>query len=428
MASAHTRAVLFGLQGDAENDQQLELPSYSNHVYDRVANAGMLTSTSGTTPASWSSRMTSPSTTPPASRPGSRPGSPTFGMRPLAMAPGGDVLPADGLHVPERPRLNWADSELLMSIGATLPDAHQAISPHRTPPESRSGSRMGFRRSMSRSGSRPNSRPSSPERERPPPTGGESMPPYAQEEGGRRGSLFGLTSFKPLTSFGGQKHHHVKGLHSLSGLTDSASASPRPGGSASHSASQSNVNSAGSSAAHSPVNSAGPSRNTSYDDMTALSQVPSYQVASRGFLGGGVVPLSATQGLPDYDESEQIQRTQSDGNLLGMGRRASQTAPDDDGDLDNVTDRLSGLTTSASSSALASAVNSNAQAGTLAADVPTPTPPRADEYGPQTVGDDEDDEDEFLSIGTRSSRVHRSSSVSTVKPGRAGGLAMSSAN
>lgn len=31
-----------------------------------------------------------------------------------------------------------------------------------------------------------------------------------------------------------------------------------------------------------------------------LSQVPSYDVAARGFLGGGVVPIS--QGLPNYDD------------------------------------------------------------------------------------------------------------------------------
>ena len=41
-ASASTRALLFGLSGDAQAEvQQLELPSYSNHVYDRVANASV---------------------------------------------------------------------------------------------------------------------------------------------------------------------------------------------------------------------------------------------------------------------------------------------------------------------------------------------------------------------------------------------------
>ena len=38
-----------------------------------------------------------------------------------------------------------------------------------------------------------------------------------------------------------------------------------------------------------------------------LSQVPSYQVAARGFLGG-VIPLSASKGLPSYDESEIMSR------------------------------------------------------------------------------------------------------------------------
>lgn len=428
-ASAHTRAVLFSLQGDAENDQQLELPSYSNHVYDRVANAGMLASSSGTTAASWSSRLNSPSTTPPASRPGSRPGSPVLGMRSLP-----DALPADGLPVPERPRLNWADSELLMSIGASLPDAHQG-SPHRTPPESRSGSRLGFRRSMSR----PNSRPSSPEREHRPAGPVSEMPPYAaaEEQGGRRSSLFNIPHFKPLTSIGGGHgghKHHPKGLHSLSSMTPdrpSAGDASSAGGSAPHSASHTNSNSASSSAIHSPATSNGPSRNPSFDDMTALSQVPSYQVASRGFLGGGVVPLSATVGLPDYDESEQqVQRTQSEGNLLAMGRRASQSAGSGGGtngaglNMTDLANGLAGLTTSASSSALASAVSTNAEPGTLAVDVPAPTPPRADGFDNQS--EDEDDEDDYLEIG-RSARVSRSPSVATVKPGRHG-FAMSSAN
>ena len=438
MASAHTRAVLFSLQGDAENDQQLELPSYSNHVYDRVANAGMIASTSGTgtTQASWSSRMHSPATTPPASRPGSRPASPTFGMRALVPA---DGLPADGLPVPERPRLNWADSELLMSIGATLPDASQgALSPHRTPPESRSGSRLGFRRSVSRPGSRPGSRPSSPERERPPPGPASEMPPYAAAEE-RRGSLFNIPHFKPLTSLGhGHKQHHVKGLHSLSAFdgtgtgTGGASGVSTPGGSGSgpHSGGS---NSAGSSAMHSPVHSNVPSRNPSFDDMSALSQVPSYQVASRGFLGGGVVPLSATQGLPDYDESEQqVQRTQSEGNLLAVGRRASQSAGSGGGtaggglNMQELADGLAGLTTSASSSALASTVSSSAHApGTLAADRPTQQASRlANAYGDEAE-DEDDDDDDYLQIGGKS-RVSRSPSVATVKPGRAGSLAMSS--
>lgn len=434
MASAHTRAVLFSLQGDAENDQQLELPSYSNHVYDRVANAGMLASTSGTTQASWSSRMHSPATTPPASRPGSRPASPTFGMRAL---PAADGLPADGLPVPERPRLNWADSELLMSIGATLPDASQgALSPHRTPPESRAGSRLGFRRSISRPGSRPGSRPSSPERERPPPGPASEMPPYAAAEE-RRGSLFNIPHFKPLTSLGhGHKQHHVKGLHSLSTFDGSgsggASGASTPGGASGSGPHSGGSNSAGSSAMHSPVNSAGPSRNPSFDDMSALSQVPSYQVASRGFLGGGVVPLSATQGLPDYDESEQqVQRTQSEGNLLAAGRRASQSAGSGGGtaggglDMEELANGLAGLTTSASSSALASTVSSSAHApGTLAADLPSQQASRhATTNGHES--EDDDDEEEYLQIGGKS-RVSRSPSVATVKPGRGGALAMSS--
>jgi len=36
----------------------------------------------------------------------------------------------------------------------------------------------------------------------------------------------------------------------------------------------------------------------------AFSQVPDYSIASRGFIGGGVPPLSSMRGLPSYEEAE----------------------------------------------------------------------------------------------------------------------------
>jgi hypothetical protein len=36
----------------------------------------------------------------------------------------------------------------------------------------------------------------------------------------------------------------------------------------------------------------------------AFSLVPDYSIASRGFIGGGVPPLSSMRGLPSYEEAE----------------------------------------------------------------------------------------------------------------------------
>jgi len=48
-----------------------------------------------------------------------------------------------------------------------------------------------------------------------------------------------------------------------------------------------------------------------------ISQVPSYDIASRGFLGGGVVPIDA--GPPTYDDSERmLERTRSETALNRM--------------------------------------------------------------------------------------------------------------
>ena len=61
------------------------------------------------------------------------------------------------------------------------------------------------------------------------------------------------------------------------------------------------------------------------DKADPISRVPSYGVASMGFLGGGITPLDTT--LPTYDASEQAKssdrpliRPKSDTALVDMGR------------------------------------------------------------------------------------------------------------
>lgn len=456
-ASASTRALLFGLSGDAQAEvQQLELPSYSNHVYDRVANASVQQSSGTAVAAPWS-RNGSPSTTPPASRPGSRPGSPVLGMRSLSSAlfssshssshhgsgsGSGSGQPSsfvDDHHIPERPHLNWADSELLLSLGATglgtgsngSQSGSGPNSPHRTPPESRAPSRSG---SFSRPGgfrmtsSRPPSRPASPEGGRPSaaspgtlPSGynpkadsgsmrnGDSGAPSLSDRRGSAANLFHLPhGMKPFSAFGHKTKsshggsHHDSPMNSPSLLFPNHQPSIAPNGT---------NGSSNTSTSASPLGS----RNASAEDLVVLSQVPSYNIASRGFLGGGVVPLSAVQGLPDYDESEQFQRAKSESNLPEIGRKAtagpSRLGADPSGGLDAANSH-------ASSSALASALSTTAEAGTLAAPMDIPLRSRYEDDDHDDSHDDEDDG--ALTISTKK-RNARSPSVSTLMPSNGNG-------
>jgi hypothetical protein len=48
----------------------------------------------------------------------------------------------------------------------------------------------------------------------------------------------------------------------------------------------------------------------------AFTEVPDYDIASRGFLGG-VTPLETMQGLPSYEEAE-MQRSRSESDLASI--------------------------------------------------------------------------------------------------------------
>ncbi|KAK4701306.1 hypothetical protein P7C70_g4924, partial [Phenoliferia sp. Uapishka_3] len=63
----------------------------------------------------------------------------------------------------------------------------------------------------------------------------------------------------------------------------------------SHSQPHSGPTSTGASPAHTPYGDG-------EEAVDFLSQVPSYDVAARGFLGGGVVPLSMSSRLPNYED------------------------------------------------------------------------------------------------------------------------------
>ena len=349
-AGAQTRALLFGGAAAAEA-QQIDLPSYNNHVYDRVAslepgmsNAGFTTRSVHQTP------IPSPSDgTPPHSRPPSRPASPTRGLSRGEYA--GDV--------PPRPQLSsWADSELLLSLGALGRNgsnpASQDNSPTATPPDSRTpsrpGSRSGFRGRTSNPSSRAGSRASSPER------GADDIlrpEPTRRQSHGLHG-LFHMPAIKPMKAFtaigGGKPGPHARGdasppnglQRSSQSFTNVQQANHTPAG-RSNLAASSQLNSRSSGDLYNQRFSSGPSapgpsglRTPGFgppdtphqSEIDPLSQVPSYAIASRGFLGGGVTPLNS--GLPTYDEAEgqrgaQVPRARSEGDLTALAAAADES-------------------------------------------------------------------------------------------------------
>ncbi|WWC66430.1 uncharacterized protein I206_100332 [Kwoniella pini CBS 10737] len=389
-AGASTRGLLFG---QTTEEPQIDLPSYSNHVYDRIAIADSGTTASGFMPRSLAATpLASPhDDTPPRSRPPSRPASPTRyqsygGQSSTSTRSVGEPTPAT--DVPPRRQLSqWADSELLMSLGALRTHSNNT-SPGDTPPDSRTPSRPLSRRNSftrsgrsSRTGSRANSRASSPERSVQSSSynsdshleeNGNSRPGQERRHTGGLHSLFHLPKpMRPLSHLTpGHGHGSKPILRNTNSLSSSNLAPPQSNDTLPRNASFSGGISNGNSNAQVPAQSHGQAQNGTgershvsfaphanvvrngprfsigggndeQDDENGegedeeeeeeddpLSRVPSYAIASRGFLGGGVVPLDVA--LPTYDASEDMQRTRSgtdlSGNNNGLIRPRSDTA------------------------------------------------------------------------------------------------------
>ncbi|ODO12038.1 hypothetical protein I350_00822 [Cryptococcus amylolentus CBS 6273] len=362
-ASASTRGLLFG--GNQSEEQPVDLPSYSNHVYDRIAVADSGSATGFFPRSVAATPMGSPhDDTPPRSRAPSRPGSPVRGRS-------GDSTPAAGDVPPRRQLSNFVDSELLMSLGALRPHSN-GVSPNSTPPDSRAPSRPLSRRgsrtnlsgwssmSASRAGSRVGSRASSPERG----SANSSTVGSYNEEGAHMRPNFDRHRSTGLHGL----FHLPKGMRPLSHLGSGGGSGSRPilrnnGTSSNLSLPNSNViprnaSVPGDLEAAGAQGGAGanggnhvsfaphavtfePERSTRFElgapdtpdadddeDIDPMTQVPSYDIASRGFLGGGIVPIDSR--LPTYDASERsMQRTRSGTEIGGSGgllRPRSDTA------------------------------------------------------------------------------------------------------
>ncbi|KAI0645768.1 hypothetical protein C8Q79DRAFT_926914 [Trametes meyenii] len=368
-ATLATRRLLLGatdVEGgqavldDNEEEDAEALPSYPSHVRDRVANAYLPDSAVMRVANAWVVNGISP-TIP--ERAGPLSGGPQSESSSGVQSPAayetwqvgpGHTRPPRSEHLPHEPQpgahpLEWVNTELLLSLGREAPEAPPATvvplqrptPPSRTPPESIQASRHGSR-FPSRRGSRANSRAASPERERERERSTSDLTSTSGESG--------LSSLSRSSSQETFVHSHSTASRNMHGLfhiamkpfTSLSSTFSLGSRSGSHANLQALQHAASTSAIHSPAgmgmgtgsgSGAGSGASTPAhppEPMTtqqmlhhAFTQVPDYDMASRGFLGGGITPLSSLRDLPSYESVAggavaAGERSFSDGDLAGM--------------------------------------------------------------------------------------------------------------
>ncbi|KZO98803.1 hypothetical protein CALVIDRAFT_418521 [Calocera viscosa TUFC12733] len=307
-ATSNTRNLLFG--NDEPDEPVIELPSYPEHVRDRIANAAL-----DSTTVAPISAYTSPAASPRMSALTLPDLGHEMGVRfaePFTSSSHVSSTDGEGYF---QLGTSFADGELLSSLGSAFggssaSSSHTGSHAH-TPVDSRSSSRP-----SSRPGSRVGSRASSPEPHDRQPGPSDSTTTLGSDSTARAGGLFHLPlSIKPLTSY-------AKGKGKATTPPEGGPLGPSP------TARRRNGGRASTSRPPSPPH---PFFHHAPDP---LSQVPNYDIASRGFLGGGVVPLTAQAGLPSYDEAERLERSRSETSLIDLARQVEQAS---------LTDRLNAI-------------------------------------------------------------------------------------
>jgi arrestin-related trafficking adapter 4/5/7 len=341
-ATAETRRLLLGgpeVPEEAGSDHE-QLPSYPSHIRDRIANMYLPDQAVLRVFNPWIHQGISP-------------------VQQLEMDQDGRHSDfTSGVHTPLEAHyvsppighgdLEYVNSELLLSLSQNTPPPIETT--HRdmgSPPETTPPSRSASRRTSqlpSRVQSRALSRAPSTERE---------MPSSHHQNHSRRSSSgsgnANATSTSPETAAPSTYLHSnstaSRNLHGLfhatlrplTSLTSSFALPSRhytpPIPSLSHSSSSINIgggsNISLSRHQHSGTTMTGSSASTSATSLPrtvpvtshsllhrAFTEVPDYDIASRGFLGG-VTPLETLQGLPSYEEAE-MQRSRSESDLASI--------------------------------------------------------------------------------------------------------------
>jgi hypothetical protein len=309
-SAATRRLLLEGPEAPVDEEQDAELPSYSAHVRDRVAN--MYLPDSATTRAlnPWVHGNVSPTSE---HQSLSSAWSPSGAISPSMHHPVSSHLP----HVPQSGTstpLDWVDSELLFSLSNTIPPRPLVTTSPRSYSPSGLASQPG-----SGPGSRRGSRAPSPERHLmmttitplPVPPISTSHETFVHDGHASRThpGLFSIqlrphmslsspgwlssrsNSHSNLTSLADMGHAHRASVQSIYAPRQPSAAMTL---SVPVSGSQTST----------PM----PATTESVPETTlwhrAFTEVPDYDVASRGFIGG-VTPLTSMRGLPSYEEAER---------------------------------------------------------------------------------------------------------------------------
>ncbi|KAH7910105.1 hypothetical protein BJ138DRAFT_1065894 [Hygrophoropsis aurantiaca] len=308
--TAATRRLVLGAQEGQQEQEETELPSYTAHVRDRVANMYLPEAATMRVSNPWVLAGVSPTFMGEGqSMPVSGGWTPSGASSPLHAHP---VLS----HLPHAPQsgastpLDWVNSELLLSLANEAPPRPSTSTNGASPTHSDQGSGPSSRPESGLVSRRP-SRPPSPDR-----LAMTSSAPGTHEtyvHGGNQASrnLHGLfnINMKP--------HNSITSPGWLSSRSNSynnlAALSPPEHGATSRS---SNINanlglnhhSNYGSGYHTPrtVPQSPPAEPVTESSLwhRAFTEVPDYGVASRGFIGG-VPPLTSMRGLPSYEEAER---------------------------------------------------------------------------------------------------------------------------
>lgn len=284
-ATSIARSLLFGPDNEPGQLQEATLPSYSDHIRDRVADAALNAALLANNPLTTD-----------------------------AYLPEGDVPAENVLSSSYRPTSTFSPTHSRLSIprAASLPDASQRghlegsysselyhslgrdpfnltpISTGPTPPDSQNASRQG-----SINSSRNSSRAPSPD------LPGESLELHSRPGTPHRSRAHGKFSLKPFTPCS-KRRKFTSSIDSFQPSASSVPFSPAPSCSTPNSEHSDPFDPGRSGTVPSTINIA---------PINVYDTVPDYAVAASGFLGGGITPLSGLRGLPSYDEAERVQET-----------------------------------------------------------------------------------------------------------------------
>jgi arrestin-related trafficking adapter 4/5/7 len=284
-ATRVTRSLLFGPDYEPDQPHEIILPSYPDHVRDRVADAALHAALLASNPLATDAHL--PEDDVPATNILSSSHGPdsTFSTTQSRFS----ISRVTSLPVAsERGRLEGPyNSELYHSLGRDSFNS-SLIS---TPPDSQNASRQ-----SSRNSSRNSSRAPSPDLMIP----GEYLEPPSRPATPHRPRTPGKFSLKPFTPFS-KRSKSTTTIDFSRSSTSSMSLSLTP--------SRTTPNSEHSDPFHHPCRSSTAPSTVGLSHCNVYDTVPDYTIAASGFLGGGITPLSGLRGLPSYYDAERVQGT-----------------------------------------------------------------------------------------------------------------------